>query len=250
MISIIAGTGKLFGSGHRVRMQTLRGLLGARGVDSELYLCETNEEISARIAALDGQGLLVLDVRDFPASRLSRCIALDNRAADRNEQSAVLYYDTIPHPDAFDVFENILIDPALAAGQGRAGSGMLVYAGSQNLPVFLETYAAQPGALIVREGEMSRADFLDALSGAATVVSYFGMTVFESMVLGRRTILYSIGSAVHDRLSEMLADKCAVPFVRSKSELDAALAGPVPARCRPGLNGFEKLADLVAKAGK
>lgn len=257
MIRLIAGSGGAYGGGHRTRMETLHSLLVGRGRLCELILCEDEAEI--RRLTGDSVGLVVLDARDFSAREFSaRVIALDNRSDSRRLDRSSIYYDTIPHPEAQDVLANCLIDPALTALAARTSPGqdafenreILVYAGRQDLPGFLEEYlSSNSHARVFRELEMPRAAFLDRLARAAAVVSYFGMTILEAMYLRKPAAIFSINSGVHDRLSVYLEERCGVRLVRSIPELVSALAAP-PSRCIPGQNGYQRLVDLIERTAE
>lgn len=245
----MAGTGDLFGSGHQRRMEVLLDLLGKEGVSAELILCSTETEIRR---LTQEKCLVVLDARDFPAAEF-HCpvIALDNRSVWRAKDQKSIYHDTIPHPEAPDVLENCLIDPAMKnLHRKEEESGILIYAGRQKIPEFLEHFAARrTGTTIVRESEMPRPEFLNRLAASSAVFSYFGMTVLEALFLSKCTALFSIESPVHNALSEHLERTCGVPFVRSEQDAEAALSHKRSA-CRPGERGYERLVRLIAKTSE
>lgn len=249
MIRIVAGTGSLFGSGHRRRMELLFELLKQRGMASELVLCRSDTEIRR---LTHEEYPVVLDARDFPASEFTcPVIALDNRNPGRSSDKKTVYHDTIPHPEAGDVLDNCLVDPALNAYRVTPAkkTGILIYAGSQKIPRFMEEFASRRAGTLVRESELSRTEFLDRLAAAEAVYSYFGMTILESLFLKKRTALYSIESSVHNTLSEYLERTCRVPFVRSEKEADAALTLP-SSTCCPGEHGYERLVNLIIKVSE
>jgi hypothetical protein len=261
VIRLIAGTGEQYGGGHRTRMQTLQSLLLERGISCELLLCESDSDI--RRLTQDPAKLVVLDVRDFPAGEFyPPVIALDNRNSGRAEDHRSIYYDAIPHPDAEDALENCLIDPALTLFAGRLSAesvkrdsaslsgDILIYAGRQKLPHFVEQFASEhPRACVVRESELPRTEFLDRLAAADAVVSYFGMTILEAMYLRKVAAVFSINSEVHDRLSLFLEQKCGVSFVRSAADLQSALK-TAPSRCVPGQHGYSRLIALIEKTAE
>lgn len=250
MIRIVAGAGGGYGSGHLARMEILKRLLSEKGIPCRLDACSSETEI--RRLTVEKSAVVVLDARDFPASLFSvPVIALDNRNRGRAGDHATLYHDTLPHPDAGDVLENCLIDPALGriSISAPAELPVLIYAGRQNLPACIDEFALESGAFVVREAQLGRGEFLDRLAAAGTVLSYFGMTILEAMFLQRRVVQFSIASSVHDSLSMHLERTCGVPFVRDAHTLRAALPAQ-PSVCRPGAEGYHRLLNLIERTAE
>lgn len=247
MIRIVAGSGGSYGSGHLARMRILQELLTEERISCQLHACMDEAEI--RRITNDENSVVVLDARDFPAFLFSGpVIALDNQNPGRGEDHTTTYHDTLPHPRAGDVFANCLIDPALTRiSVSEAGEApVLIYAGRQILPAYLDQFALETGARVVRETELDRSEFLDRLAAAGTVLSYFGMTILEAMFLQRRVVQFSIASSVHDSLSMHLDKICGVPFVHDQDTLRKALPAR-PSACRPGAEGYHRLVNLIQR---
>ena len=250
-------------------------VLDARDLDPRPFLAR------GRVIALDNRhpARERLIAHDYRHPARERLIAHDcPDSAQRTESAPVAsarirFHDAIPHPDAdLDVvLRNCLIapeylSPALPRPDRRRA---LTYAGA--LDDIDLSFLDAPLAALVNSGELDEvlrvggpppeeglaryvrhAARLDAtefrvqLAGSGYVFSYFGVTLLEAWFRGCICALYSFGSPVHDSLSDYLARRTGMTFLKPASEsfppLDTLGRLPGP---RPGGDGYPILIDLI-----
>ncbi len=251
-IAIITGAGRIggiqYGSGHFERMSELRRRLERRGDSAEIV-----PPGAAPIPA----DLYVVDARDLdpgPFRATGRpVLALDNRHESRPHHDphadGVIFYDTIPHPDADlratlrraligeDVIEcrsSYKGGPGPRDDPGRGRPRIFAYSGAfpdvAGLDDFLAA-AARRGQVVKRcgtapptaslqaagghhIGRESRAEFLADLISADCVITYFGMTLLEAWYLETVPVLYETTSPVHEELGDYLAGAAGIQRLR------------------------------------
>ncbi len=240
-VSIVAGKGEWFGSGHWSRMEVLADLLRTQRVEVRMLPAETEADAARIFLELDPgkDGVRVLDARDADPSPgvTAGGVLIDNRCPARPTLTAsYFFFDTIPHPalGLSSVMENALIDPQLAKlARAPARKRDLITAyvpahrdASKVDELLIELSARLSIARTMRVGgppsktdgvecaeRMERREFLQLLVESRIVVSYFGMTILEAWQAGALPVLTSIGSAVHDRLSLDLSNRTSIPFL-------------------------------------
>jgi len=215
MISILVGVGPLFGTGHVERMERLSELLVARNHRVMLTRIESAEQANA----LPDAKVVILDARDLdPRSFVCpSVIALDNQHSCRMENPPrVQFHDTIPHPlVSYNVaMENCLVESR--ACDCMPEKNALVYLGSTRMTFPFADEVVSLGYSLTQVGgqrssgaitwvsRMAQSDFRKAICRASVVFTYFGMTALQVLYLGRRLVLFSIQSKVHDELSRYM----------------------------------------------
>ena len=268
MIALVVGTGPGFGTGHTVRMRELARLLAERGLSTQFLGC------SGENSALDPDSfsgserwrLAVVDARDLnpePFSRGCPVIALDNRCPARfrpESQSAVIYHDTLPHPELpiETACQNLLVRPSLTAGpSSRRSRCVVIYAGSlitrpevTGMVRFLERQNFEP---IVLDGVRRRpAREVDRLMlSARALITYPGMTLMEAWYCGALPIVVGTRKPLHRAHARDLA-AAGVPMLEKpdcptplRDYLRQERLSPLLARTRPGASGYARLIDLI-----
>lgn len=229
-VLIISARGPLAGSGHTERCRVLAGYLKDQGIkvqEAGLPL-ETGQ---VETASFSGRfSLVVLDARDYDPAHLpfpGPILCLDNRSGSRGQSDRYFFYDTIPHPDLdlFTILRQALVRPIPYDPQKRQ---VLIYAGSQILPRYLQLLFRGPGSLpVLVVGQSSFAGarrvqrlapdaFRRELARSRYFFTYYGQSLFESLsIAGLCPVLYSIGSPYHDFLSTSIARQLHIPFLRT-----------------------------------
>lgn len=284
-ITVVAGAGAAYGSGHLVRMRELTTRLGELGARADLAPL-TDLAPDRVLAAAAPPDLWVLDARDVdpgPFTTMAPVIALDNRCADRAIYAIhgeILFHDTLPHPAAdldaclanalltrdIRPYEDVIplerrifcysggfsrtapIDELLLQILAKDGAEECLRCGLQ-APV--ETIRASAGFRYVEA--LERRAYIEEIAHASVFISYFGMSMLEAWRLGRVVALTDFGSPVHRELMEFLAREtgllCAsFDDAGQMARLGAALTcGEArPPTKRPGADGYERLLALIS----
>lgn len=270
-VSIVAGRGSWFGSGHWARMEVLSGLLRERQLTVEMLPAENENEAAAVFSNFDHgpESARIMDARDADPTGGNRVggVLIDNRTAARSALSDTFhFFDSIPHPQSplASVLENALIDPRLQQMERmdlRERTTLSAYMppqvnASRVDELLLAVQEAYSCTRIVRVGggsrpvegvtffeRMERGDFLRLLTESRIVVSYFGMTMLEGWHAGGLPVLISIGSAVHDRLSMDLSNRTSIPFLTGQ-RVDRWVSG-----IREASGWFEKSGGVRSRTG-
>lgn len=245
------------GAGHRVRMESLKRQLDEKGIPAHLRMIADDEEQARQIVASGPVDLVILDARDMDPGAFgdTRVLAIDNMHARRKStDSNIVFYDTLPHPDLDDrfdeIFRRILFDDEvmerIAQSRRPALPGtarITFYAGpegfmdatmideidtsmTKNDMVLYTRVGGKPGgpATIFY---LTRSRCLDLLLDTDIILTYPGMTFWEAMLLGANPVLLETGSAVHDRLSEYLSRKTGARWFRSFERREGTTAGMI-----------------------
>ncbi|MBI3396631.1 MAG: hypothetical protein HY042_12390 [Spirochaetia bacterium] len=248
-VTIIAGRGPAFGQGHAVRCESLHAALAKAGQSADLRFVESYQE--AERASWPDDQVFVIDVRDLdprPLHLRGPVIALDNRTEHRNtlSRSGVLFWDTIPHPEAplDDTLERCLINPLMgrATAMRKIPRSLVIVPGSLVSTAVVQSFADQllqrnvfdSIAIAVNdlsrhewEGKISgarvlagldRAAYADLVGGAACVAAYFGMAYLEAWYAGAVPLLAETKSVIHQNLAKYLARAASVPLLPQGDE--------------------------------
>lgn len=244
------------GAGHRVRMERLKSGLEERGLPCQLHIISGDAEQARQVATAESSPLLVLDARDMnPAGFGQRTVlAIDNLHPDRKELAGrenILFYDTLPHPDLDDSFSTIvrqiLFDEDVTERSRRerrpaipGATRVTFYAGPQGflsrqqIEEIDRSMTASDFILYTRVGGsadgpstigyMTRPRYLDLLLDTDIVLTYPGMTFWEALLLGAHPVLLETKSTVHDRLSEYLAQRIGIRWLKERERKEMTTA--------------------------
>jgi len=265
-VEIVCGEGPFFGTGHAGRMKSLEAMLSRDGLLASTRFIRDYEELKST----GMYDVSILDARDADPSRLKsdKIIAIDNRHANRMnlQNSGVLFFDTLPHPECPypEILENILIAPDLGSISFRPQNGrVLIYTGSFEMGAAfngsLEAFAKNNRHIqIIKIGRESVSDcechtrleresYLELLSRCEFVFSYFGMTLFEAWYLGAIPVLLAPPAAVHVDLAADLSQKSGIPVLERyfPDEWDSILKRKKMPREKIGGYGYQKILNLI-----
>lgn len=284
-ITIVAGAGAAYGSGHLVRMTELTTRLCELGARANLLTIAdaAPERVLFAAAAPD---LWVLDARDAdpgPFAGSAPVIALDNRCADRAiyaSHGEITFHDTLPHPaaDLDACLENALISRDLRPFEDiiPLERRIFCYSGafSSVAPIdelLVKTLQSSGAEECLRCGlqapeervrtaagfrhveALERRAYIEEIAQSGVFISYFGMSMLEAWRLGKVVVLADFGSAVHRELMEFLARETgllAASFddAEQMARLGAALmrGAARPPEKRPGARGYDRLIALIS----
>lgn len=245
------------GSGHRIRMERLKRHLNEKRMPCHLRMIPYDENHTQQIIASEPVGLLILDARDMDPGLHPDIpvIAIDNMHPRRKSSGGgILFYDTLPHPELDDRFDEILrqilfdadVTERIIRWRRPALPGstrVTFYAGPEGFmnPSTIDEIDASmrenDSVLYTRIGGraggmtsiayLSRLRYLDLLLDSDIILTYPGMTFWEGLVLGACPVLIETGSPVHDSLSEYLARRTGVLYLRDAERKQMTTVGMI-----------------------
>ncbi len=234
-ILIAAGAGEGFGTGHRERMKILHKLLSGAAEH-----CTDYTEDLKQAENCGPETLLILDARDTDPGNYRGAgwvLALDNRHPESAGGNTEIW-NTLPHfqdspEDLPEIMDRMLIFPyykTIKVSEIPENQSILVYTGStavaeeaeEQLRMLMETKDVRITRVGIRTeitdklinncrnySFYERLDpdrFADLMAGSSVIVSYFGVTAFHAMYLGKQTVFLKGVSSLHDRLTHTFLD--------------------------------------------
>ncbi|MBW7858405.1 MAG: hypothetical protein H3C43_08965 [Leptonema sp. (in: Bacteria)] len=227
------------GLGHRTRMERLQIELQNRNVSTKLQLVDQDFQILNLIRS-DQNQLIVIDCRDVDLSidkvayHNASIIAIDNLNQNRfpvshHIKNKLMYYDTLPHPmldESFhQIMNQILLDDQLLKQKTGNQNRICFYAGPkgflsdqtiltvdkvfQNSPNYIQIGGNRP--------TFTRTEYLNLLAESKWLITYPGMSFYESLYLNVIPILIETESEVHDSLSRYLVNKFGCLYVTNET---------------------------------
>lgn len=244
------------GLGHQTRMTGLQSELQRRGINTELRIVEQNFQASD-LESVVGYRLLVVDCRDIDFSielvnaLKPTIIVVDNLSQSRWQlnlpdhlKSKCFFYDTLPHPkldhEFMKIMNQILFDEQILqqknfiqkrdnqnTNDSRKNNQTKIcfYAGFDGflnpqtistidrLGKDLSNYTRIGGNLPI----FSRSKYLNLISNSNFVITYPGLSFYESLFLNSTPILIETKSEVHDQLSRYLAKRIGCVYLTTQA---------------------------------
>ncbi|MEN2998046.1 MAG: hypothetical protein ABDH28_03300 [Brevinematia bacterium] len=231
MVLLLAEVGKGFGLGHYRRMQVLNNYLNSRGIVSNL---STLENINSH--TLNKCKIIILDLREankrLVAELISKqklVISLDDLETRKPTIVSVLslpYIKTYGPPPNFKGTNYLILNPKLLELKTKNTFDILITFGGEdpnNLTTFVlenfsslfgnKTCCVFIGKAFTNKREIericnskgievfdeSKSEFYNILASSNTIVTSFGMTVYEALTLGKNILLFN-NSEYHHKI--------------------------------------------------
>lgn len=268
-VTIVAGAGAGYGTGHLRRMRAFARWLRTKALGLRFVVVSADRPPRDLKASL-----YVVDARDMPLDPFlahGPVIALDNRHRSAASQAAH-FHNTIPHPQEplAETLRHVLIAPELIAlrqnnptttpqAQSRTPRGVAIYAPSSQLAnrsstVFGQLFPDRPIRILLPQESLPAPEFYRQLRRSEILVTHFGISMLEAWFLGVPLILWSIGTPIHDELGRFLEGAAGIPFLEAHDCIKAAawqkaiaMAKHGPSVAGPGERGYEILWEKMSQ---
>lgn len=244
------------GLGHQTRMIGLQTELQNRGVNTDLRIVEKDFQ-GSDLESVVGYRLIVVDCRDIDFSvelinsLKPAIIVVDNLSQSRWQlnlpdhlKNKLVFYDTLPHPkldhDFMKIMNQILFDEQILQqktfipknenqktnnSRKKNQARICFYAGFDGFlnPKTISTidrlckdfpnYTRIGGNLPI----ISRSKYLNLISNSNFVITYPGLSFYESLFLNSTPVLIETKSEVHDQLSRYLAKRIGCAYLTTQT---------------------------------